>query len=257
MRLLQEPAVHFALLGGAFFLLHAWAGPPATETLRVDAALVAARQEKLFGDAPKDADLDALIERNVEERLLVAEAKRLGLDQSDPIIRRRLLQKMEFLLEDLVAARAPTDAELEALLDPQRDQMPGRIWFSHAFFPEAAHREIAAGLVRLRRGGSAGRPFSHGNRVDGWIETRVDRVFGARFTEKLEEAPVGEWRGPFPSGYGQHLVKVERRTAAREMTLAEARPRLLERWKARARAADRAALLADLRERYAVEVVGR
>ena len=39
----------------------------------------------------------------------------VGLDVGDPIVRRRLVQKMEFFLEDVAPPRAPSDAELRAL----------------------------------------------------------------------------------------------------------------------------------------------
>ena len=40
----------------------------------------------------------------------------MGLDQDDVIVRRRLGQKLEFLLEDVSALRDPTTAELEGLV---------------------------------------------------------------------------------------------------------------------------------------------
>lgn len=257
MGLYHEPAVHFALAGGALFLLHAWLGPPAEEQLRVDAELVSSRREILTGEAPEGAALQSLIEAETDEALLIAEARRLGLDREDPIVRRRLLQKMEFLIDDLAAAGVPRDQDLEALIDPERDRLPGRIWFSHAFFPEAGPDQIAAGLERVKKGLPAGQPFVHGERIDGWSENRVGQVFGTAFVEALRAAPASEWIGPIRSSYGAHVVRVDRRAAPRAMTLREARSRLVQRWRVRRRTEKRSALLARLRERYDVEVIGR
>ena len=44
------------------------------------------------------------IDRFVREEALVREARRLGLDRQDELIRRRLVQKMEFLAEGIVAS---------------------------------------------------------------------------------------------------------------------------------------------------------
>jgi len=48
----------------------------------------------------------------VKEEILSREAVKLGLDQNDTVIRRRLQQKMEFVAEDFAATSEPTDAEL-------------------------------------------------------------------------------------------------------------------------------------------------
>ena len=65
---------------------------------------------------PTAEELKGLIDDHVKEEILSREAIKLGLDQNDTIIRRRLRQKMEFLAEDFAATAEPTDAELEAYL---------------------------------------------------------------------------------------------------------------------------------------------
>ncbi len=44
-----------------------------------------------------------MIEDHIKEEVLYREALALGLNQDDTIIRRRLRQKMEFLVEDVAA----------------------------------------------------------------------------------------------------------------------------------------------------------
>ena len=50
------------------------------------------------------------------EPLYCREAVALGLDRDDPVIRRRLRQKLEFVSEDTAASVEPTDDELRAYL---------------------------------------------------------------------------------------------------------------------------------------------
>ena len=57
-----------------------------------------------------------LVEDKVQEEILYREALALGLDKDDTIVKRRMAQKMQFLAEDVAAAREPTSAELESLV---------------------------------------------------------------------------------------------------------------------------------------------
>ncbi|HWA07999.1 MAG TPA: hypothetical protein VG838_00890 [Opitutaceae bacterium] len=122
MKLLREPLVHFLLLGGALFGIFALAGrwteqrpdrivitPGLIENLQLGFARSARRD-------PTPQELDAVIEDYVREEVLNREAVARGLDRDDPVVRRRLRERMEFLTEDDAEAAAPTDAQLNDFL---------------------------------------------------------------------------------------------------------------------------------------------
>jgi len=56
----------------------------------------------------------ALAEEYVREELLYREALKLGLEQHDYVIRRRLAQKLEFVAAAMVPQAPPDDAALQA-----------------------------------------------------------------------------------------------------------------------------------------------
>lgn len=165
----------------------------------------------------------SLIEAKVREEVLYREALALGLEKDDTIVKRRMVQKMEFLAEDVAAAREPTDAELQAWFekDPAHFALPPRITFRHLYFgidrrgPQAKDAAEAA-LTRVR-------PLSEDaavalNAADAFMFEDVyrDRTpdhiakdFGPPFARALFELPVGVWSGPIESGYGWHLIFVE------------------------------------------------
>ena len=62
-----------------------------------------------------------LIADHLKEEVLAREARELQLDVGDTVVRRRLAQKMAFLLEDTVRASEPPEAELRALYDARPD----------------------------------------------------------------------------------------------------------------------------------------
>jgi hypothetical protein len=124
MKWLREPLVQFLLIGAALFGLFAiWGGPnpaPAgqyriiiTPGMVQNLAVSYQRSEKR---APTDQELTKLINNYIEEEILNREARTLGLDQDDPLIRSQLRQKMEYYLEDSAAIAPPTEAQLEAFL---------------------------------------------------------------------------------------------------------------------------------------------
>ena len=80
----------------------------------------------------------------------------MGLDKDDTIVRRRMAQKMQFLAEDVAAAREPTSEELRAWFEKNGDKfaLPSRVSFRHLYFGsdrrgERAHDDAVAALAKL------------------------------------------------------------------------------------------------------------
>ena len=120
MRLLREPLVHFIIFGAAIFALSQIVGrsngsgvaTPGDRQIIVTPERVALLKSGYVldnGHDPTDAELQKLIDAYVREEVLVREARAQGLDADDSIIRRRLVQKMEFAVAD---PPAPADAVL-------------------------------------------------------------------------------------------------------------------------------------------------
>ena len=153
MKLLREPLVHFLVLGAALFLLYKIVADPVGD--RSDRIVVTSGHierlvegwKRTWQRPPTRKELEGLIEDHIREEILYREARAMGLDRDDTIIRRRLRQKMEFLFEDLGAQANPSDEELQAFLDKNPDafRVATRVTFSHIY------------LNRDRRGESATR----------------------------------------------------------------------------------------------------
>ena len=114
----REPLVHFVVLGAILFALAQWRGGGAGANAivitpgQVDAMV--ATFTRTWQRPPTDEELKGLIDDSVREELAVREAVALGLDRDDTVIRRRLRQKVEFIVEGEVDATPVTDAELQA-----------------------------------------------------------------------------------------------------------------------------------------------
>jgi len=120
---LREPLLHFLVLGGLLFLifqLRGGASGPGGTRIAITPGLVehlASGFARTWQRPPTDQELKGLIDDHIKEEIATREATAMGLDRDDAIIRRRLRQKLEFLVEDAVDQAPPTDAELQAWLD--------------------------------------------------------------------------------------------------------------------------------------------
>src|SRR5215471_19161001 len=142
-RLLREPLVQFLLLGALLFVVYIWSGRGASgessKEIRLTyddlAQLVLVFQSQWRRD-PTPEDLNRLVENRVQEEVLYREGLALGLDKGDTIVKRRMVQKMQFLAEDAAAAHDPSKDELQSWHEKNRAAFaqPPRVSFRHLYF---------------------------------------------------------------------------------------------------------------------------
>ena len=262
---LRDPLFAFLLVGVAIFAADAWFGDgPDDRTIIVPQSQVdrlATLWETQMGRPPTASELEAMIDDHVREEAMVREAKRLGLDQGDAIIRRRLAQKLSFLTEDAATLDPPGADELAAYFEENKDRYatPAVITFSHIFFsPE--RRDDAAGDAKRtladfdpdawRRTGD---PFMLGRTYAHARHGRIERDFGADFLAALEELAVSsDWQGPVESAYGFHLLRIDARSPALGANYESVATRVARDFDAARRAAANAAYFDDLLGQYTV-----
>lgn len=258
--------LHFLVLGGALLLVYRAVAPrPPGRTIAVTGAVLdglRADWRRRTGKLPTADEERGLERRWVDNEVLYREVLAAGLDCGDVIVRRRLVQKMEFLLDAAADAREPSDAELAALLaeEPARFARPARLGFEHVFVARDCHADAAAEAARLAArldGGAAaaalGDPFVRGRRFDAVSPSEVANVFGPAFARAVSALPAdGRWSPPIVSSFGLHLVRVTARAPGALPALADVREPLRELWRERERSTLRAEGLEALRRRYVV-----
>jgi hypothetical protein len=267
--LLREPLLHFFVLGLLLFLLYGLVADQATfsaDEIIVDQARItglAANFEQTWRRKPTDNELQGLIDAWVREEILYREGIAIGFDQNDPVIRRRVAQKMSFIADGLVPD-TPTDAELEAWLqDNIADyQVPATFTLRQVYIDPQRHPGnldafLASTLAALQGGDE---PDSLGDssmllsEVEGASSQDIARIFGTVFVEGLATAEAGTWSGPIQSGYGLHFVYISAHTPARDPQLADVRA-AVERDLLNDRAEQiNESFYASLRERYTVRI---
>jgi hypothetical protein len=272
-KLLREPLLHFMLLGLGLFLLHGWMAGPGGGAGR-SVVITQGRIEQLATGfarmnqrAPEASELDALIDDAIREEIFYREARKLGLDQDDTIVRRRLRQKFEFISEDVVPLPEPTDVQLRDYLQahPEQFRSEARYSLSQVYLNPQRHGQRLAGhaqvlLAKLQRvgatadAGKLGDTFLLEHRFQNVTASELVRLFGAGFETALRTLPTGEWQGPVTSGYGVHLVFVENRDEAQAAALEHVREEVRREWIRDQRQQANERFYADLRKRYEVTV---
>lgn len=256
-RMSREPLVAFFGVALALFALH---GARASDPARivVSRAEVLRAQRARLGRAPTEAELEGAIARAVESEALVREARRLGLAEEDPIVRRRLAQKMELIAEDLAALEPPSDEALQEHLSshPERYRRPERRTVRHVFV-EGGEAE-AQQILRQLQGGAApeglGRPFAAGRVFRARTEAALGRILGADVARAAFVADEGAWTGPARSVYGWHLLRIESVAPGGSPPLEEVRAEVERDLERARRAAARDDVRARAVERFEVEV---
>ena len=251
MKILREPLVHFLIAGAAIFAFYAWRGDMVDAgdrriVVREDQVQRLAKIWSQTWQRPPSAnELDGLIRDYIKEEVYYREAIRLGLDQDDAIVRKRLRAKMEFLATSEAETMAASDTVLQAWLDkyPARYATDRLISFQSVYAgitggEAAALSKAKAVLVQLRGGANPkglGDPISLPHSLAGATADEIDRQFGDAFAAKLIGLPKGEWSEPVASGFGLHLIRVDTVSAVRTPKLAEVRQRVENDWRSATR----------------------
>ena len=234
-RWLREPLLHFVVLGALLFVAYGWihrGTGSAGEIVVARAQVDSLRQQftRSWQREPTPAELQGLIDGWVRDEALYREGRALGFDVDDPVIRRRVAQKVEFLADELTPT-TPTDAELQAWLEQHADdyRVDARYSFEQVYFDPSRRRErLDADLESAERALARGNPVKGDGTMLPSVMTdapayEVVRTFGSEFATALAELRVGQWSNPVESGYGVHLVRPTSRTEGRAATLDEVR----------------------------------
>jgi hypothetical protein len=188
-------------------------GARVIEVTSGQARQLAASFESARRRPPTAVELRRLIDELVKEEIYYREALALGLDHDDPVIRRRLRQKMELLAASRADVLKPTEAQLRAHFLAHRDRFaPARLSFAHVFLGAApADEEVGRALASLARGAdprSLGRPSELPSELNDAAEPAVDQSFGPGFFARAASLAPQAWSGPVRSAHGLHLVRV-------------------------------------------------
>ena len=269
MKWLKEPLVQFVLLGAALMLVYsltsnAFADDTSKQiTMGADEIeLLAATWERQWQRPPTETELRGLVDSRIREEVLYRSAQSMGLDRNDVVVRRRMVQKMELLSQDLATLTDPPEEELQAHFQENQEdyRVPPRVSFRHIYFNldsrgvAGADSAARALLERLRSTDPDEIDVAtQGDRFRLRTPLELQQAFGSTFAEVVSELEPG-WHGPIGSGYGTHLVEVTERVESGVPEYEQVRERVLVDYERMRRDRGNELMLEGLSADYSIEI---
>ena len=245
---IREPLVQFFILGSALYFIVSNYFPESLGTYDQYEIVItdnklreylqfqrksfnAEKADQLLKMMPETARRE-LQDNLIRDEVLYREALKLGLEENDEIIRRRLIQKMEYLSQGFYDdAAAISEQELRSYFNLNSDQyqIESAITFTHVFFKPDSEIEATNQIkylnketVSFENAGNYGARFLYNQN---YIERTADYIFshfGKDFQNEIFSLkPSHLWQGPIKSEYGFHLVLIKEISASRIPQLSE------------------------------------
>ena len=193
--------------------------------------------------AMDNSELKTLTDDYVRGEVLYREALALDLDRNDPIIRRRLMQKMDYLAQGFYDEIEPlTENDLTSFYEAHKEdyRQPASATFTHVFLSNdkresaqsKAEAESLLAVINNRRvpfekAGRYGERFLYNRNYVNRDSQEIASHFGQLFEQKLFDLrpalPMtdAQWQGPLSSNYGWHLVLLTKKVESFVPALAE------------------------------------
>ena len=261
-KIIRDPLIHFLAIGLGFFILF---NLVSDDNWQVDDQIVVVDERALLEfmqfqakafDSEHFTDQMAsltsqerqqLIDNYIREEVLYREAKNLGMESNDNLIRRRMVGKIEYLTRSMTSQLVnASQAQLKALYQERKGEyyIEPAITFTHVFFDTEKHgldqaRELA--VSQLDEFINKSMPaFSEAAKYTDRFPYHLNYVkrsrsfiqshFGMSFTQDLftGETNNKDWFGPIQSAYGYHLVLMLEKTEGRYPPIAEVMDELSE-----------------------------
>ncbi len=242
-RFLKEPLLHFFVLGliifGVYFILSSNADGEISSEKHIsisknDFLKYLQYRVKAFKPGLAVRLMESMDKKKyqeimgdiIKEEVLFREAKRYGLDKDDYVIKRRMIQKMNFIAKGIINLTnqiSHDDVRTYFIANREKYKVQPSITFTHVFYntskgeKEKAKKTAEAKLEELNiKGVEFSEAPKHGQRFLyhlNYVERTPDYIgshFGADMAKKLFQlkADTRKWHGPFKSPYGYHLVMI-------------------------------------------------
>ena len=231
-RILQEPLLHFAVAGSLlFFYLSSTDTTTKPQVVITEGKIKHLRAQfaKTRQREPSKDELKALIDNQIQLDLSFEQGVQMGLVENDSIIKRRVKQKIEFMLNDSIASIEPSKEELQSYLDAHKDTyMIEPIYdFEHIYINPEKHENTDAHIAKLQMMilndvyEGSGDSIMLERTFTQITTAQIARLFGRKFSKSLDSVALGSWQGPVKSGYGLHLVKIDKKIPSHLATLDE------------------------------------
>lgn len=258
----REPLVYFLLAGAVLFIFTGFVDSSnddyTIEMTDADLTRLADQWQAQMGRSPSTRELEGLTKQWIREEIFYREALRLNLDDNDIIIRRRLVQKLTFLTEDIATGVAATPEELRAFYEEniERYTEPDRYSFSHRYFSSERRDDAEADTrAALTDEDAQGDPFMLQRSYAERSIREIGELFGREFAASIAsmaQLPTDKRVAPIRSAYGWHVVHLQQHLPSTARELDEVLNKVVNDVQMKRRDEANKAFYENLKKRYVI-----
>ena len=258
----RQPLLHFAILGSLIFIWDVVRPSPLSSD---NFNIVVTQSEidrmsrlwiKTWGRDPTEKELQDLVQDHIKEEIYYREALKLGLDQNDVVIRRRLRQKMDFFSTDSLE---PSESDLRKYYENNLENYRQKPTYNieQIYYKSENEDQLNRDLAALNSGADSdgmGDQISLPKLLTETDQNQISKTYGSSFYNQVRVLPRNEWSGPISSGFGIHIVQIEKSAEERTIAFEEVRDKVQFDFLRDAEAQEIDTTYAELREPYNITI---
>lgn len=266
MQKFKDPLWLFLGVGVVIFVVAEWSAEPEISydvvVRETDIARLSDQWSLQMRRPPTQGELDGLVDQFVKEEIYYREAQRLGLDANDTIVRRRMVQKLTFLTEDIATAVPKDEETLRAYYNDNLEdyRIPQRVSFQHRYYSVDRRQNAEADASAFvntpenKESTTVDDAFMLQKSYALRSQRELGDLFGTEFAQSLFKlTPDDGWQGPIRSAYGWHPIRLLATEDSFIPGYAEVAERVLIDAQQAARAEANESYYGELKSRYSVE----
>lgn len=213
------------------------------------------------GRSPTPTEIDNLIVKWTQNEVMYREAKKMGLDQGDEMIRNRLVLKMQNVLFNSVTIEVPPDEELKTWFEEYRNNYdtPARYSVEQFYFSPFSQDQLqqAQSLASKITDGQPPETFQgkvrvYPNRPAG----SLSGMFAAGEVESLIEAPINHWQ-TVKSDKGLHLARIVSKQEPQLANFEDIKNQVIKDWKQYSNDVQMMQQTTDIASRYTIHITAQ
>jgi len=240
----KSPLLHFLVLGLLLFVAFAWLNPESTERnerITISKGQIknmSERYVKKWKRTPTAQELKSIIDDYVMTEMYYREGLKLGLDKNDPIIKKRIRQKTEMIVKDVISLLDIDDKTLQKYLDTHSDKFTtdAVYTFDQIYINPAKHSlGLNTYLLEVKKqldetGSATTDSLMLPGQYKDSTSSRINRELGKNFSKALDSIKLDEWSEPLQGALGVHFVKLIKRSPVKLPNLEEVRDEVLREY---------------------------
>ncbi|MEE4379601.1 MAG: peptidylprolyl isomerase [Candidatus Competibacteraceae bacterium] len=259
--LIKQPLIQFLLLGIVVFFLDRLVVGSQDDPRQIQIddskyAEIAGIYEDNQGRSPSEQEMADLTVKWAQNEVLYREARLMGLDKGDEMIRQRLILKLRNVLFNRVVVSPPTEQKLLAWFEKNRAVYDQPDVYDFEQF-KVGDLEASAQATELAAVLANNPPSSEWQseirRYQKRPANNIELLLGKADASALINSPDGQWV-PVQSPVGWHLARITARYPGKPADFDQIRSKVGEDWKAQTMQAELAEALRGIAARYDIRI---